>query len=868
MSKSPKKTQSILSRQLLTNLGIFLSIIGFTTLWSNYRLIKIDLEKAVELKAKSITQGLEFGIESLIELQETGVLVRTVQNYATLPNVMEVAIVNPQGLTIANSSELILNRPYRPEFSQWIEQASRDGIESHHKTVIGKKSVLVNILPFSSTIFNISRRRGLIVVILDINKIRQEARRILFTSTITFSVGIIGILIILGILLNRKIFRPLEKIQRAILESKQSSKFVLPQSMPVNEIGFLADVLADTFQQRNQIEATLERQFLRVTFLESITQKIRQSLDIRTILYSAANQIGFNFDICYCHIYLYQTNSLPKLPLIAEYLADDNPSSQSFLSSIDENLYIQELLKQDRAIAFNNTEQEPLLEEMKPLCQHLKTKSMLGVRTSYQEKPNGVILLNQCDRYREWTQDEIELLEAVAAKVGIALAQAQMLRQEQEQKTKLDLQNQLLQQEITEREQAQHNLKVQHLKFQLFAEIALKIRQSLDIQDILSTTVTEVQKLLLADRILIYRVGEDGSGYVIQEEILPEWSSMLNDNFAEEVFPQEIQARYQQTKVVAINCVEEAYADKFPCLLTFAQKWSIKAKLVVSIWQEQNLWGFIIAHQCSAARIWKEFDKKLVQQLADQVGIAITHAQIIAKEKELRNLKSSFVSMTSHEFRTPLAVIGSSTELLQHYGDKLDTQKKLKHFGRIQSSIKHMTSLLEDVLMISKVEAQKIAFNPENIELIEFCRDLVEEVQQSKPEHQILFTIHGLDNASEPKSFYTQLDPKLLRQILNNLLTNAVKYSPNEHNAYFDLHCEQDYLCFQVRDRGIGIPAEDLKNIFNPFHRSVNVGNISGTGLGLAILHKCVELHQGKITVESEVGVGTTFTVTIPVNFQ
>ena len=220
--------------------------------------------------------------------------------------------------------------------------------------------------------------------------------------------------------------------------------------------------------------------------------------------------------------------------------------------------------------------------------------------------------------------------------------------------------------------------------------------------------------------------------------------------------------------------------------------------------------------------------------------------------------------MASHEFRTPLAVIGSSTELLQHYDQKLDATKKLKHFGRIQSSIKHMTALLEDVLTISKVEADKIEFNPVTIDVIEFCHDLLEELHQSKTEFQILFAIDGLDNSRETTSFSAQLDPKLLKQILTNLLTNAIKYSPIDSKVYFDLNFERDAICFRVRDRGMGIPPEDLKNLFTPFHRAANVGNISGTGLGLAIVRKCIKLHQGKIAVESEVGVGTTFTVTIP----
>ena len=1007
MSKLAGKKQSILSRQLLIPLGVSLSIIGFATLFINYRLIKADLEQKVQQKAQSITQGLEFGLEGLIESEQTSILRRTVQNYATLPNVVEVAIIAPDGLTIANSAELILNRPYRPEFSHWMEQATEKGVEIHSKTTIKDRPVLVNILPFSSTIFGVSGRRGLIVVVLDIHQIQQEAGRILLASTITFAVGIIVILVILGILLDRKIFRPLQKLHKSVFLSKQTKTFASPQSMPANEIGFLADVLAETFQQRHQIEATLqkeekkyrnlvetsqgiiwsldeqgnftfvnsavkhiygyapeemigrhfadfyspdqntqteniaqnldwiwsedptipleqiisynksylnfevthitkegnpvhllfnairlqdeegnligstgtaldiserklaeaalERQFRRVTLLEHITQKIRQSLDINTILHSAADQIGIIFSISRCQIYLYLLQPRLEIPLVAEYVEQNYASSLSIIENPAGNLYVQQLLQRDRAIAYTNVDREPLLQTIAPLCQKLQIRSMLAVRTSYQEKPNGIIILNQCDRYREWTTDEIELLEAVAAQVGIALAQAKLLEKETQQRTQLDRQNQLLQQEVTERQEAQQALRIQILKSELFADIALKIRQSLEIQDVLQTSVNEVQKILVADRVLIYRVENDASGCVISEKALPEWSAMLDTQLSEEFFPREIQRLYEQNKVTAINCTEQAYRERVPCLYEFTQKWSIKAKLVAAIWEKEVLWGFMIAHQCSDVRVWTEFDKELVQQLADQVGIAINHAQILEKQKELSHLKSSFISMASHEFRTPLAVIASSAELLQHYGEKLTSEKKLKHFGRIQSSIKHMTSLLEDVLMINKVEAQKIEFNPVTTELVEFCQDLVDQLQQSKTEYQILFATHGLDDSPpQSPSLSAQVDPKLLRQILNNLLTNAIKYSPVGSKVYFDLSYQDDLVRFQVRDEGIGIPPEDLKTLFTPFHRAANVGNISGTGLGLAIVQKCVKLHQGTIEVESKLEVGTTFTVTIP----
>lgn len=231
----------------------------------------------------------------------------------------------------------------------------------------------------------------------------------------------------------------------------------------------------------------------------------------------------------------------------------------------------------------------------------------------------------------------------------------------------------------------------------------------------------------------------------------------------------------------------------------------------------------------------------------------------LAKEKELSLLKSRFVTMTSHEFRTPLTTILSSAELIEKYGFKWTQEKKQQHLLRIQAAVKQMTQLLNDVLLIGKAEAGKLEFKPTPLDLTEFCKGLVDEIQISNRDRQIIFE----NRFTYPNAY---LDEKLLRHILSNLLSNAVKYSPQGSMVKFDLSQEQQIITFRVRDTGIGIPTTDLANLFDSFHRASNVGTISGTGLGLAIVKKSVDLHGGKIAVESEVGVGTTFTVHLPFN--
>jgi signal transduction histidine kinase len=229
----------------------------------------------------------------------------------------------------------------------------------------------------------------------------------------------------------------------------------------------------------------------------------------------------------------------------------------------------------------------------------------------------------------------------------------------------------------------------------------------------------------------------------------------------------------------------------------------------------------------------------------------------LAKERELNELKSRFVAMTSHEFRTPLATIFSSSELIEHYRHKWPAEKIEKHLQQIQVAVKHMTGLLDEVLLLGKAEAGQLKFQPVPIQLVHFCEELIESIQITTQNHPIIFTESGhFEGAC--------MDEKLLRHILGNLLGNAIKYSPAGGEVIFDLKQMGDVVLFTIKDHGLGIPEADQANIFNSFNRASNVGTISGTGLGLAIVSKSVKLHGGDIDLDSQEAAGTTFTVKIP----
>jgi PAS domain S-box-containing protein len=230
----------------------------------------------------------------------------------------------------------------------------------------------------------------------------------------------------------------------------------------------------------------------------------------------------------------------------------------------------------------------------------------------------------------------------------------------------------------------------------------------------------------------------------------------------------------------------------------------------------------------------------------------------LEQERELAELRTRFGSMLSHEFRTPLAVIQFSSSILKDYDEKLTPEKRHDHLIKIQAQIKRLVSLLDDFLMVTRSEKVEATFNPVVIEPISFCREIIEETRLFTETHEIGFVVTG-------ECEQAMLDPRLMRQAITNLLTNAIKYSPAGSTVDVTMQCDSHQITIAVRDRGIGIPEADQARLFETFYRANNVGAIPGTGLGLTIIKQAVELHGGTVTFASKVGEGTTFTITIPV---
>jgi PAS domain S-box-containing protein len=283
----------------------------------------------------------------------------------------------------------------------------------------------------------------------------------------------------------------------------------------------------------------------------------------------------------------------------------------------------------------------------------------------------------------------------------------------------------------------------------------------------------------------------------------------------------------------------------------------------------ESMYGFRVVTQAgevrslelSAVQIeWSKREATLifVVDATARLQAELTQRQTLQRQTELNDMKSRFISVASHEFRTPLAFILSSAELLKHYGDRLPEPEKAEVINTIETGVQRMTQMLDRVLLLGKVEAQMLEFKPEQINLQTLCQNLVEDarIQHSQTGCELALEF-------EARPAVGLFDEKLLRHIFGNLLSNAIKYSPHGGKVLFRVSSLDGRVAFEVADQGIGIPAEELPHLFEWFHRASNVGEIQGTGLGLAIVKNSIDLHGGHIEVASTVGQGTRFTVRI-----
>ncbi len=272
-----------------------------------------------------------------------------------------------------------------------------------------------------------------------------------------------------------------------------------------------------------------------------------------------------------------------------------------------------------------------------------------------------------------------------------------------------------------------------------------------------------------------------------------------------------------------------------------------------------KLIGAVVTFRDITQRRWAE---AVLQRTNEELELKVQERTAKLRQanhqlQALSEMRSRFVAMVCHEFRNPLNNIALSVSSLNRYDAQLQPEEKANYLRTIQANVERMTLMIDDILVIGKIEAKVLEISAQPLDLIAFCQTLLAEQEYYRPQSPIQF-------ACRHRYLMANLDERLLRSILGNLLSNAIRYTPDHQGIQLRLSKRQNQLIFQVQDEGMGILPEDRAHLFEPFYRGCNVSNIPGTGLGLSIVKQFVDLQNGSITVKSEVNRGTTFTVRLP----
>jgi two-component system, sensor histidine kinase and response regulator len=435
---------------------------------------------------------------------------------------------------------------------------------------------------------------------------------------------------------------------------------------------------------------------------------------------------------------------------------------------------------------------------------------------------------------------------------------------------------------------------------QLLTQVTTQIRKSVDLPVIMATAITLVREFLELDRLVVYKFAADGvnsgGGSIVHEarvsSAIPSVLSSQETACWQRNSP--CWEKYRQGFTLVVDDVEKTYALE-ECLLNFLRIQHIRAKLVAPIIVEENLWGLLIAHQCHTPRQWSENEKSLLTAIAEQLAIAIYQAQLmeslqaaaltLTEEKQtleqrviertmaLREallaaeaasrLRNEFLATISHELLTPLTyVIGMSSTLLRWPLGEL-SQRQRDYLQTIHDSGEHLLELINDILDISQIEAGKTVLNITEFSVTDIAKHCIQSL--TKKAHSKQVNLH-LDLQIDPRRDLFTADAGRIEQIIWNLLTNAIKFTPEGGSVTLRTWVEEDTAIFQVEDTGIGIPEEQLPLMFEKFQQldTPYRRSYEGTGLGLALTKQLVELHRGRIEVESTVAIGSIFTVWIP----
>ncbi|MCT7965387.1 PAS domain S-box protein [Laspinema sp. D1] len=725
---------------------------------------------------------------------------------------------------------------------------------------------------------------------------------------------------------------------------------------------------------RKQVKIQLQKQLVRSELLRGITEKIRSELQLEKLLDTAAQEIRDAFGVSCSEIHTYREARNPPLQIAAYAVAQGCHGCRELELPLDETPYADQFKTSDRSVAINDLQSDPLFQPVLARYPKFQVKSMLLVRTSYKGQPNGALVLHEYDRPREWSLGETELIETIAAQVGIAIAQANFLKREKQARTKLNQQNQQLQQQINARILTETALKTSESKYRNLVETSQDLIWTIDtkgrltfvnaaVREIYGYTPSEAigrsftdlihpsrwsqdqeffRQILLEEQEIsqyetthITQAGtpvymmlnaiplRDEAGFVIgitgtasnitqlkqtqaklietnrlQKAILnsaehtiiatdPQGTILTFNAAAERLLGYKAQEVTAQANVVMLHTREElqeraatltaelgyAIAPGFDAIVAKARQgvpdireWTYLRKdrsrfpVWLSITALQDTMGQITGFLGIGSDIT---DRKQAEEALKQAAIAAEMAN---------HAKSEFLANMSHELRTPLnAILGFAQVMAGDPSLQPEHQQQIEIINRAGS---HLLELINDILEMSKIEAGRTTLKLESFDLGLMLRDLEDMLRFKAHEKNLLL----ITKVASEVPLYIRADQAKLRQVLINILGNAIKFTQkgsitlrvHQRNGECESGIHRDspacFLQFEVEDTGSGIAPEDMNLIFESFGQT-EMGRKSGqgTGLGLPISRQFVRMMGGEIQVSSILGVGSTFIFAIQV---
>lgn len=679
-----------------------------------------------------------------------------------------------------------------------------------------------------------------------------------------------------------------------IIRPDGTQRWIHDRAFPIRnaqgEVYRLAGI-AEDITERKRSEKIIRQQAARETVLREISQRIRESLDLQTIFNTACEEIRTCLQADRVGIFkFYPDSGYNDGEFVAESVV--NGFSSVVATRVHDHCFGENystLYAQGRYQVVDDIYHNGLTPCHADILAQFQVRANLVMPLLCNHELWGLLCIHQCDEPRHWHQSEIDLGQQLANQLAIAIQQAILYKQ--------------LQAELQERQRAEATI-TQQLRQQTALELILQqIRQSLNLPELLAIATQQVQELLGSDRVIVFQVCHDGHSQIVEEAVAPDLPRLKSMHWEDEIWSPEILEHYWQGQPrIVSDVMDDIWTD---CLVDYSQTGQIQSKIVAPILQElcsteehrwvssesnNKLWGVLVVHACHTQRIWHQDEAQLLQQIANQLAIAIqqshlfeqlqqelterqlTQQQLTERNQELlraTRLKDEFLANMSHELRTPLnAILGMSEGLQDDVFGPVNAEQ-VRALQTIERSGLHLLELINDILDVAKIEAGQVELDCQPTAIAHLCQSSLSFIKQQALNKRIQLSVNLPSNLPN-----IVLDERRIRQVLINLLNNAVKFTPEGGRITLEVSCwsrsqegeSQTYLRFSISDTGIGISPDDIQKLFQPFVQIDSALNrrYQGTGLGLALVKQIVDLHHGQVRLTSELGVGSCFTVDLP----